>query len=146
MTFRPAKKIPQFSDLKGILAQSVSRQNDNSLYQTIKQIIERLTHYQIVNTEQLKQKLEQTDADKRYANKFATFLTKNDDTGLLPNSIQLLAGTNITFDDTVLGKRTINSSGGGGSDHYDAPLSDGDTTAADLIYANGECIIVQVPV
>jgi hypothetical protein len=31
-------------------------------------------------------------------------------------------------------------------DHYDAPLSDGDLVAAELIYAAGECIIVQVPI
>lgn len=30
--------------------------------------------------------------------------------------------------------------------HYDSPLSDGDLIAADLIYAAGECIIVQVPI
>jgi hypothetical protein len=36
--------------------------------------------------------------------------------------------------------------GGGGATHYDCPLSDGDLTAADLIYAAGECVIVQVPV
>lgn len=34
----------------------------------------------------------------------------------------------------------------GGSTHYDCPLSDGDLLAADLIFAAGECIVVQVPV
>lgn len=33
--------------------------------------------------------------------------------GKLPNSRQLLPGTNITFDDTVPGERTVNASGGG---------------------------------
>ncbi len=31
-------------------------------------------------------------------------------------------------------------------DHYDSPLSDGDLTNAELIFADGECIIVQVPI
>jgi hypothetical protein len=44
----------------------------------------------------------------------STFLTVSDETSDLPNSRQLLAGTNVTFDDTVAGERTINSSGGGG--------------------------------
>ena len=38
--------------------------------------------------------------------------------------------------------------GGGGSEistHYDCPLTDGNETEADLIFADGECIIVQVP-
>lgn len=30
--------------------------------------------------------------------------------------------------------------------HYDSPLSDGDLLVADLIFADGECIIVQVPI
>lgn len=32
-----------------------------------------------------------------------------------------------------------------GARHYDAPLSDGDPVAPNLIFAGGECIIVQVP-
>src|SRR5262249_9094344 len=37
------------------------------------------------------------------------------ETGTLPNSRRLLAGTSITFDDSVAGQRTINSSAGGGT-------------------------------
>lgn len=47
--------------------------------------------------------------------KAATFLTTANETALLTNSRQLLAGTNVTFDDTVAGKRTVNASGGSGS-------------------------------
>lgn len=43
-----------------------------------------------------------------------TYLTVADETGVLPNSRQLLAGTNITFDDSTPGERTVNASGGGG--------------------------------
>lgn len=72
----------------------------------------------------------------------AAFLTSEDESGDFPNSRQLLAGSNITFDDSVANQRTISSTG---SDTYDSPLSDGDLVAAELIFANGECIIVQVP-
>lgn len=40
-----------------------------------------------------------------------TFLTENDETGTAPNSRQVLPGTNISFDDTTPGERTINASG-----------------------------------
>ena len=51
MTFRPAKQQPQFADLKGILAQT--KKSDDPLYQTIQQIIERLTQFQLVTLEQI---------------------------------------------------------------------------------------------
>lgn len=38
----------------------------------------------------------------------ATFLTATDETATLPNSRELLAGTNVSFDDTVPGARTVN--------------------------------------
>lgn len=44
----------------------------------------------------------------------ATYLTENDETADLPNSRRLLPGTNVTFDDTVPGERTVNATGGGG--------------------------------
>lgn len=43
-----------------------------------------------------------------------TYLTEDNETADLPNSRRLLAGTDIAFDDTVAGERTINASGGGG--------------------------------
>jgi hypothetical protein len=72
-----------------------------------------------------------------------TFLTVDDESADLPNSRQELPGTFITFDDSVPNQRTIN--GTGETLYYDAPLSDGDPIAAELIFADGECIIVQVP-
>lgn len=73
----------------------------------------------------------------------ATLLTATDQSADFPNSRQLLAGDYMTFDDTVANERTIN--GTGGTAYYDSPLSDGDPSAAELIFADGECIIVQVP-
>jgi hypothetical protein len=43
----------------------------------------------------------------------ATILTVADETAAYPNSRQLLPGTNITFDDSVAGERTVNASVGG---------------------------------
>lgn len=145
MAFRKPKQQPQFADLKGILAQT--KETENPLYQTLAILIDRLTQFQGVTLEVIGSLLSDKNATKKFATRFATFHTKEDETAVLPNSVQLLAGSGITFDDTVPNKRTINSTGGGGlGNHYDAPLSDGDLSAADLIYAAGECIIVQVPV
>ena len=142
MPFRPPRKLPQFADLKGILAQS--KQIEDAIYQTIQTLIERLDQLKDVTAERISGAAD--DATTRFATRNATYHTKNDETGALPNSVQLLAGSGIIFDDSVPNKRTISSTGGGGSNHYDAPLSDGDLAAADLIFADGECIIVQVPV
>jgi molybdopterin converting factor small subunit len=149
MAFQKPKKQPEFADLKGILAQTKDK-TEHSLYQTVAQIIDRLSQMKVVTEEQLQDINNSISSAETIinitANKKATYHTKDDETLNLPNSWQLLAGTNITFDDTIPNKRTINASGGGGSDHYDCPLTDGDTVAADLIFAAGECIIVQVPV
>ncbi len=110
MPFRPDPEQPQFADLKGVLAQSKNTL-DHATYQTIQILIERLTKYQkLVNI-----KLEEADPDSPNANvapKNASYITENDETAALPNSRQLLAGTNIELDDTVDGELTINSSGG----------------------------------
>lgn len=47
-----------------------------------------------------------------------TYLTASDETATLGNSRQLLAGTNVTFDDTTPGERTVNASSGGGATVY----------------------------
>jgi len=54
---------------------------------------------------------------------------------------ELTLGTGLTLTGT-----TLSASGSSGSSHYDCPLSDGDLTAAEIIFASGECVIVQVPV
>jgi hypothetical protein len=75
-----------------------------------------------------------------------TYLTLNPETATLPNSKQLVAGANITL--TSIGNTLEISSTGGGSvsTHYDAPLTDGHPDETELIFALGECIIVQVPI
>jgi hypothetical protein len=150
MAFQKPKKQPDFSALKTTLAQI--KTSDNALYQTFQILIERLTQFQGVTVEGIADinasinsilSIVNTVADKT-----RTYITFDDETLNLPNSYQILPGTNITFDTSVPNQLTINATGGSGpaSTHYDCPLSDGNTTEADLIYANGECIIVQVPV
>lgn len=109
MAFRPPKKQPEFADLQGILAQT--RDTENSLYQTVQVLIDRLTQFRLLNEEQLASKLNEADGDKRFATKFATFITKNDETSRLPGSIQLLAGSGVFLDYSVANQLTLNAGG-----------------------------------
>lgn len=56
----------------------------------------------------------QDAATKAYVDVLAgqDFLTHSDESAALPNSRELLAGTNITFDDTVANERTVNAVAG----------------------------------
>lgn len=145
MAFKKPRQQPQFADLKGILAQTKA-QTESSLYQTIEVLIDRLTQFQQVSAEELFNALNESgNQGLRFATRFATFLTEEDETANLPNSRQLIAGTNITFDTTVDGEFTINASGGAAGAYYDSPLSDGDLVQAELIFGNGDPIICQVP-
>lgn len=122
MAFRPKKKQPQFADLKGILAQTKEK-TESALYQTVQEIIDRLTQLQLILNEEIKGKSSDADAIKKFASRFATYHTKEDETSQLPNSWQLLAGTGISFNDSIPNKRTISSTGSGSGGY--APVSTG---------------------
>lgn len=110
---------------------------DNPLYQVIRELIGLVINLKSDNTAG-------RPPSSASALKNLSFITIDNETGTLPNSRQLMAGTNIIFDDSISGKRTINASGG--SNGYWAPLTDGDLDETDLIFANGECIMVHVPI
>lgn len=69
------------------------------------------------------------------------FLTHSDELVALPNSRQLIAGTNVSFDDTIVGERTINVTGGSGNDHV--VMSDGNQPPTPLDDGNGNFIYVN---
>ena len=149
MAFRKPKQQPEFASLKTTLAQ-IATHKDVALYQTIQLLIERLMQFQGITINDIadinasiNDILSITNIS---ADKLRTYITETDETLKLPNSRRLVAGTNVSFDVTNPGQFIINVTGGGSGNHYDSPLSDGDTEEAELIYANGECIIVQVPV
>lgn len=148
MAFKPKAKQPEFASLKTMLAQTKDR-TEIQLYQTIQLLIERLGQLQTVTLQDIADinasinnviSIVNNSGDKN-----RTYITVDDETLYLPNSYQLLPGTNITFDTSVPNQLTINATGGAAGAYYDSPLSDGDLSAADLIFANGECIICQVP-
>lgn len=145
-----AGKYPEFADLKIPLAQS--KQTDNALSQVVATMIDRLTQGQSVTARRIEQVKE---AGSRIATAIedrtskASIHTKFDDRLVLPNSVQLLAGENIIFDDSVAGKRTISATVPPPVDTapegYWTPLTDGNMDETQLIFAAGECIAVFVP-
>lgn len=145
MAFRKPKQQPQFADLKGILAQT--KDTENPLYQTVQVLIDRLTQFQGVTLEQIADINNSVNDINSIVNitadKTLTYLTTKNESLKLPNSSQLLAGSGITFDDSVKNQRTISSTGGSGSGYW-TPLTDGNVDEADLIFANGEAIAVFI--
>src|SRR5215467_906919 len=93
---------PDFSRLLPILLQTGLNSNNPPLYQFLKQLIEMSGQGQSAVSGTVTNTIGS-----------AQFLTWGNNVATLPNSRQLLAGTNITFNDTIAGQRTINATGGG---------------------------------
>lgn len=137
MPFKPEPVQPDFSSLVTSLDNSGVQTSNYSLYQTILFLIQNVQKARALLVADIQ------DIDQQLSEIFAaTFLTVNLETNDFPNSRQLLAGAGILFDDTVAGRRTISTNA---NNYYDSPLSDGDESAADLIFGNGDPIICQVP-
>lgn len=75
------------------------------------------------------------------------YITFSDESTALPNSRELLAGNNVSFDDAVDNERTINvaSPTPAGLQGYWSPLMDGDHVQAELITWFGDAIMVWTP-
>ena len=145
MAFRPEKKQPNFATLKSTLAQT--KGTEHPLYQTIQILIERLMQFQGITVEQLGDVNNSVNdvlsIVNNLADKTRTYITVGDEVIHLPNSVQLLAGSNVTFDDTVPNKRTINVTAS--PDHVPMTLggeplefmSDGDGSSILIEYTPG---------
>jgi hypothetical protein len=106
MAFRPPRRAPEFADLKATLAQS--RDVDNTLYQVVQEIIERLSWFTFDTVQAV------SDGGGSGgggggggANQFATYFTKQDETAVLPNSLQLIHRYGLKENDAVANKRTV---------------------------------------
>lgn len=105
MAFKPEPVQPDFSSLVVSLDNSRTQLTNYSLYQTILFLIKNTGRARDLLVEDI------ATIDEQISEILASsFLTINDETNDFPNSRQLLAGLGITFDDTVGGQRTINSS------------------------------------
>jgi hypothetical protein len=122
---------PKVSRLKSLLMNTGLQQKDNKLFQILDRLISALQQNQAATNEAI-------SSGGGGAAVSGDLLTWSDETGSLPNSRELLAGTNITFDDTVANERTVKGSS------WDV-LTDGDLTQPELIFAGGEVIMLTIP-
>lgn len=119
--------------LRAQLLASGIQQSNNALFQVIEQLIKEL------------RKTTNTAVAASSSGSIAsslTLLTSTNQAASLPNSRQLIAGANITFDDTVVNERTISTASGAVEWSV---LTDGDLIEPELIYAGGEVIMTHVP-
>lgn len=104
MPFKPGPVQPDFESLVVSLDNSGMQVKNYSLYQTILLLIQ--------NTRKARDLLAKdvdTINEVISAILAASVLTENDETITFPNSRRVLAGTGISFDDSVAGVRTINA-------------------------------------
>jgi len=145
MPFKPPSVQPDFSSLVTSLDNSKIQSTNYALYQTIYFLIHNVNSARNLLLNDLG--AVGGDLSDILA---ATIITEADESVTFPNSRRLIAGLGITLDVTIPNQMTVSSTGGGGGgglgNHYDSPLSDGNIDEMHLISANGECIIVQVPV
>lgn len=133
MAFKPEAKQPDFSSLVTSLDNSGTQVTNYSLYQTILfliQNVERARNLLLANINTIDQEISELFA--------ASFLTVNLETNDFPNSRQLLAGTGISFDDTVAGKRTVNALPTNGM----VPMTTGAEPLEIMSNGNGEVLLI----
>lgn len=122
MAFKPSDHNPVTPDYKrlvGILNRSGIKSGDTPLFQVVKALIDWGQQSGEAFSSQIS-RLEQTvqastggsggGTGSGAGNTEASYITLDDETSGLPNSIQLLAGLGITFDTSVANQLTINSS------------------------------------
>lgn len=123
--------------LKSTLLTSGLSQQNNPLFQVINQLLQAVRDLQ-----------EETQTSITTVSGNVTgfenlrYLTHDNDLGNLPNSRHLIAGSNITFDDTMVGQRIINATGGSPTvEGYWSLLTDGNAIEPELIFtSNGDVI------
>lgn len=131
--------IADLDRLKANLLTSGLQNKDSALYQVINQLIDATKQVQaLVNAN-----IAAVSAAIPPSSAAYSYLTENDDSANLPNARQLLAGVNITFDDTIVGQRTIDSIGGASSEW--SVLTNGDAVNPELIFAGGDVIMLHTP-
>lgn len=127
MPFNPAPTDPEFKDIIATLNKAGLATKNPPLHQAVKTIIDRLQKWRanvVSNFSTITNNIAnindtisnsggsgglQADIDKLKA---ADYATVADDHTLLPNSRQLIAGTNITFDDSIANQRKISATAG----------------------------------
>lgn len=117
MAFKPPGPGLDFSKLKSILANARIQDSNNALYQTIFSLIEQIDQFKKETDGRIAGLAVVIEGESSGGGsgegdlplvQNQTFLTATNQVSTLINSRELLAGDNVTFDDTVANQRTIN--------------------------------------
>lgn len=106
MSFRPDPVPPDMDRLKSSLLKSGIQADNNPLFQVITQLIDAVRRNQIITNNNI-------TAAGGTGSVTEDYLTHSDESVALPNSRNLIAGTNITFNDATPNERTIAAVGSG---------------------------------
>lgn len=131
---------PKLDRLKSQLAVSKVKHEDFPLFQVVVQLIDAIRQLQLATGEEIESI---SGGISSLSN--LRLLTHTSESVALPNSRQLIAGTNITFDDTVINQRTVNVSVPIPPDREWSVLTDGNLIEPELIFVSGDVIMVHVP-
>lgn len=111
------------------------QQQNNALYQVIKSLID--LGQQLISQTNTNSGSSSSQAIIN-AILAANFLMSTDESVIFANSRELLAGQNITFDDSVANERTVNTGNW-------SVLTNGDPVTPELIFAGGDVIMIYTP-
>lgn len=128
--------IKRLGKLKSTLLTSGLQKDNPPLYQVINQLLQAIIDSAVGIIE-----VEETAGSIPILSD-KTFLTVGNELSSLPQSSQLVAGTNISFDTSVFGQLRIDSSSGFVAWSL---LTNGDPVNPELIFAGGDVIMLHTP-
>jgi|SRR5215469_2436781 len=114
------------SSLLASLNQTKVKKTDPALYEVLKRLFINLDQNNEAITGQVN-----SDANKIVSITGSEVLTADSELAIFPQGKELLPGTNITFDDSVANKRTVNATGGGSSTGATGAIFIGDDNYSD---------------
>ena len=129
---------PDLDRLKSTLVTSNIQKDNPALYQVIVQLIGAVKLLQGIFITDIATVAGNIPPNVANLN----FLTHNDESVNLHNSRQLIAGSNVTFDDTVVNQRIINVNI---TEREWSVLTDGDLIEPELVFAGGDVIMSHIP-
>lgn len=136
---------PKLSRLKSQLAASKVKEEDFPLFQVVSQLIDTIKQLQDATLNTITTTV--TGGLTAILNAIALIknsdlLTHTDESAEFPNSRMLIAGANITFDITTPNQLEII---GDAIDREWSVLSNGNVINPEVIFADGEVVMVSVP-
>lgn len=131
--------VKRLGKLKSTLLTSGLQQSNQPLYQVINQLIQAI----IDSAEDVVSIVGPGGGGGPISDK--TYITVGNELASLPNSSQLVAGDNVSFDTSVFGQLRIDVAvpPSGGSQW--SVLTNGDPINPELIFADGDVIMIETP-